>query len=79
MIYHRIVRTFTAAAIAAATLSESANAAAQDGDVSVQASPAVMTEPGAVQLLIQLERDAANRALVVEVDSQDLFRSDVLV
>jgi hypothetical protein len=72
---HRIVRTLTAAAIAAVALSQPAKAAAQDGNVSVQVSPAVMTEPGVVQLLIRLERDAANRALVVEVDSQDLFRS----
>jgi hypothetical protein len=75
---HRIVRTLTAAAMAAVALSQPAKAAAQDGNVSVQASPAVMAEPGAVQLLIRLERDAANRALVVEVDSQDLFRSSLV-
>lgn len=75
---HRIVRTLIAAAVATVALSQPASTAAQDGNVSVQASPAVMTEPGAVQLLIRLERDAANRALVVEVDSQDLFRSSLV-
>ena len=75
---HRIVRTLIAAAVATVPHSQSPSTAAQGGNVSVQASPAVMTELGAVQLLIRLERDAANRALVVEVDSEDLFRSSLV-
>src|SRR5688572_32076234 len=74
----RSVRMFAAAAVVAIALSQPTKASAQDGDLSVQASPAVMTEPGAVQLLIRLERDEANRALLVEVDSLDLFRSSLV-
>ena len=63
------------AAVAATAALQPGQANAQGGELSVQASPAVMTEPGAVELLVRLERDEANRTLVVEVDSQDLFRS----
>lgn len=75
----RRLRVFAAAAIAAvALLQPGKQANAQEGDLSVQASPTVMAEPGFVRLLIRLERDAANRVLVVEVDSLDLFRSSLV-
>ena len=78
VICHRVTRTFAAAAVAAIAVSQPSPANAQDGELSVQPSPAVMAEPGTVRLLIRLERDPANRALVVEIDSQDLFRSSLV-
>ena len=72
------LRVFAAAAIAAIVASQAGTINAQEGDLSVQASPTVMAEPGSVRLLIRLERDAANRALMVEVDSLDLFRSSLV-
>lgn len=75
---HRIIRRFAAAAVAATTVWLPGQANAQDDELSVLASPTVMAKPGSVRLLIRLERDEANRALVVEVNSQDLFRSSLV-
>jgi hypothetical protein len=74
-----VIRTLASVTVAAVVCSVCHEArAAQDGGVSVQASPTVTAEPGVVRLLIRLDRDEANRALVVEVDSPDLFRSSVI-
>jgi hypothetical protein len=78
VMWRRVIRTFAAAAVAAVAVSQPAKATSQEGDLSVHASPTVMAEPGIVRLLIRLERDETNRALVVEVASQDLFRSSLV-
>lgn len=42
---------------------------------SILADPAVSPEPGWVELKIRIDPDAADRALTVELDSRDFFRS----
>ena len=61
-----------------AAYSVTAAVAQTDGLLSVRASPSVSSEPGTVDLLIRLDRDDANRALTVEVDSPNLFRSSLI-
>lgn len=69
----------TSAMVSALAIFSLTAAGAHTQDVlSVQASPSVSAEPGAVHLLIRLNRDSANRALMVEVDSPDLFRSSLI-
>lgn len=75
-----VQRGLTTGALVAAFAAYSATAAdAQTDDLlSVQASPSVSSAPATVDLLIRLDRDDANRALTVEVDSLNLFRSSLI-
>jgi hypothetical protein len=52
--------------------------AAADDVLSVEASPPLSPAPGLVRLLVRVERDAANRSLVVEMNSLALFRSSLI-
>jgi hypothetical protein len=52
--------------------------AVADEVLSVQASPALSRAPGVVRLLVRVERDPANRSLVVELNSLALFRSSLI-
>jgi hypothetical protein len=54
------------------------SSAIADDHLSVQASPYSSMQPGRVQLLVRVERDEANRSIVIVVDSPSLFRSSLV-
>jgi hypothetical protein len=53
-------------------------AATAEDHLSVQASPYTSIEPARVRLLVRVERDKANRSMVIVVDSPRLFRSSLI-
>jgi hypothetical protein len=69
-----------AALVAALLFAPAAGAAGQDGaqEVSVHVTPHVCFEGGAVRTQVRLPRDAANRALRVEVDSGGYYSSSTV-
>lgn len=68
----------TAAVISLCGVASAGTDAEDEGIVSVWAYPPVSSEPGWIELVIRFHRDDANRALLVEVDSLDLFRSSLI-
>ena len=63
--------------VSAALWLAATTAVANDASLSVAAWPKVSTH-GEIKLRVQFDRDQHNRALVVEVNSVDLFRSSTI-
>jgi hypothetical protein len=68
-----------AAAVTTTVLWLSGTTAAMAEDhLSVHASPYTSIEPARVRLLVRVERNEANRSMVIVVDSPRLFRSSLI-
>jgi hypothetical protein len=51
---------------------------AADEALSVVASPSLSPAPALIRLLVRVERDSANRSLLIEMNSPALFRSSLI-
>ena len=70
-----MVQRVFAAVVMLVVLTTGALGLARAAAPSVAASPNVTSEPGWVDLRIRIEPDEANRELIVELDSENFFRS----
>jgi hypothetical protein len=70
-------RTWIIAGVALALAAQPIAGVAEEA-LSLEASPPLSPEPGLIRLLVRVERDSANRNLIVEVNSQALFRSSLI-
>ena len=73
-----MVRGWIAIGIAVMLGAHPTDTAVADELLSVQASPPLGPAPGVVRLLVRVEPDAANRSLIVEVNSFAMYRSSLI-